>query len=46
MALNEQEIVGFAWKEGMRNSARERLYVHEGVTSHIIKYIGFFGFSQ
>jgi hypothetical protein len=36
MALNEQKIVGFAGKEGIRNSARERLHVREGVMSHVI----------
>lgn len=46
MGLKEQEIVGFAGKEGMRNLAKERLSVHEGAMSHVINYIGFFGFSR
>lgn len=46
MALKEQEIVGFAGKDRMRNLARERLSVHEGAMSRLIKYVGYFGFSQ
>ena len=42
MALKEQEIVGFAGKEGMRNLARQRLSIHEGAMSHVINYTRFF----
>jgi hypothetical protein len=35
MALKEQEIVGFAGKEGMSISVRERISVHEGAMLHV-----------